>query len=74
MHPLSNYHTGQSFYVAGLRVTIEYSGKVVDRRVRDSLCVALIYKKFRFVCSEVQVWISSDYIHITGFEGLICFH
>ena len=55
MHPLSNYHAGPNFYAAGLRVTIKYSGKEVDRRVKVSLCVPLVDKESRFRSSEVLV-------------------
>ena len=70
MHPLSNYHAGPNFYAAGLRVTIKYSGKEVDRRVKVSLCVPLVDKESRFRSSEVLVWIRSEYIRMAGLKGL----
>ena len=54
MHPLSIYHTGPNYYDAGLIFTIQYSGKEVERRVKVSLCVALVINNSGF--DLVKCW------------------
>ena len=64
MHPLSNNHILILLSWSYLLISIQYPCEVIERGVEVPLCVALIHSKFRFVSSEVLIWVDLEDISV----------